>query len=99
MRALLQYRAGDVPEADRAANVAALWAWVDALAAKPEHVMTLALGEGVTVGGDGGPGDGDGVFGVSVLEVRDLEAATALTSDWPELSYGGAVDVRPELGR
>ncbi|UNX55630.1 YciI family protein [Georgenia sp. TF02-10] len=99
MRVLLQYLAGEVPEAERADNVAALWAWVDDLAARPEHVLTVAVGEGVRVSADGvGPAAGS-VFGVSVVDVADLDAATALVRDWPELAYGGAVDARPELVR
>jgi len=99
MRYLLQYRAGDVPEDERRENIAALWSWVDALAAKPEHVLTVAVDAGVRVSADGARAATDPVFGVSVVDVPDLDAAIALTAEWPELGHGGAIDVRPELAR
>ncbi|WP_324650161.1 YciI family protein [Georgenia sp. H159] len=99
MRYLFLYRAGDVPQDELGANVDALWAWVDALATRPEHVMTMAVDNGLRISGEGATPADDEVFGVSVVDVPDLDAATALTAGWPELPHGGTIDVRPEVTR
>ncbi|MGC0272507.1 hypothetical protein ACO0LV_05890 [Pseudactinotalea sp. Z1739] len=40
--------------------------------------------------------DGD-LFGISVLQVDSFDAAADLLRDWPELRYGGRLDVLAEL--
>ena len=124
MRVVIQYRAGQVPDADAAANEQALWQWVEWLQARPEHEQTVVLAGGRTIdaggdratsagsthgtGGSTGSGstvstvgteyDGD-VFGISVLRVSSVAAATELVADWPEFAYGGRLDVLAELPR
>src|SRR5690625_2055012 len=99
MRVIVQYRGGHVPEADTAANEQALWAWLDRLRGQREHEQTVVLGGGRTLTGQGS-GDYDGeVFGISVLRVPSVEAAAEMLADWPELLYGGHLDILAESAR
>ncbi|MGC0249038.1 hypothetical protein [Pseudactinotalea sp. Z1748] len=109
MRVVVQYRAGQVPEQEAEANERALWEWVGRLRARPEHEQTIVLGGGRTFSRDDGTPDHDDVsldggaeydgdlFGISVLQVDSFDAAADLLRDWPELRYGGRLDVLAEL--
>ena len=97
MRVVIQYRAGEVPQAEAAANQEALWEWVEQLQDHPEHEQTVAVGEGRTISGDSDTAYAGEVFGISVLQVDSLEMASALLADWPEFAYGGHLDILPEL--
>lgn len=97
MRVVIQYRSGQVPEAESAANEQALWTWLDHLRARPEHEQTVVLGGGRTVSA-GGSTEYDGeVFGISVLHVPSVAAAVEMLTGWPELAHGGHLDVLGEL--
>lgn len=41
---------------------------------------------------------GGDVFGVSIVEAESLEEAVSLTADWPELQYGGKIEILEALG-
>ena len=42
--------------------------------------------------------DGE-VFAASIITVDSVEAAQALTDQWPEFPYGGSIDLLPERVR
>ncbi|WP_109210534.1 MULTISPECIES: YciI family protein [Microbacterium] len=97
MRVALQYKPGTVPAERAAENVERLWAWLDQLRDRPEHVMTIALGDHRRIGRATVDSTPPGDFGFTVVDVDDIEGAVALTQGWPEFEWGGAVDVRPEV--
>lgn len=33
------------------------------------------------------------VFGMSIIEADSLDEAVSLTADWPELPYGGKIEI------
>lgn len=100
MNVTLIYRAGRVPPEAQPENVAALWDWLAWLEQRPEHVLTTALGPGVRVSNQGVEREDEPeVFGFSVVDVPDMADAIALTAPWPELQWGGRVEVRPEIHR
>jgi hypothetical protein len=88
---VLTYRAGHVPPAELDANVAALDAWVERLAARPEHRRTWVFGT-VTSSLDDAM-DEHPVFGMSEVECEDRSSAEHLVAGWPEHRWGGAVEV------
>ncbi|MFS0724935.1 YciI family protein [Paenibacillus sp. 1P07SE] len=94
---MMIYRGGEVPEAEREDNIAALWSWLDGIR-EGGHEKVRFAGEGrVTVARDEvQPYKGD-VFGMSLIEADSLEAAISLTADWPELPYGGKIDILEAL--
>lgn len=99
MRVMIQYRSGQVPDIKVDEEVSALWSWVDRLAERPEQRSTVVLDGGTTIA-QGGLTDYDGeVFGMSILEVESAESARLIVADWPELAYGGHVDILKELAR
>ncbi|HLS14274.1 MAG TPA: hypothetical protein VK095_07145 [Beutenbergiaceae bacterium] len=97
MRVVVQYRAGHVPEAETGAQQQALWNWLDRLYERPEHTQTVVLGGGHTIGPQGTSEYAGDVFGLSILEVDSLETAADLLTEWPELPYGGHLDLLSEL--
>lgn len=99
MRVVIQYRTGQVPEPEAAANEQTLWEWLERLQSGPEHDQTVVLGGGRTIGAGGSTDYHGEVFGISVLQVQSVAAAAEMVSDWPELAYGGHLDVLGELGR
>jgi hypothetical protein len=61
--------------------------------------MTMAVEDGLRISGEGARPTDTEVFGVSVVDVPDLDAATVLTAGWPEFPHGGTIDIRPEITR
>lgn len=99
MRVALQYRPGTVLEDRRAENVTLLWDWLERLQRRPEHITTIALGDHVRIGGNPPYALPPVDFGFSIVAVDRLEDAVALTEDWPEFVWGGAIDIRPGVAR
>lgn len=98
MEFLFIYRGGDVPDDQADQNIRELWRWLDNLKEQGYEKVRFA-GNGRNVVGresiDEYTGD---VFGISIIEADTLEQAIALTSDWPELPYGGKIEVFETMG-
>lgn len=93
MKFLLVYRGGAVPDDQLDRNVSELWGWLDALKEKGYEKVRFA-GSGRKVVSQHSIDDYSGdIFGVSIIEAGSVEEAVSLTSDWPELPYGGRIEI------
>ena len=93
MNYLFIYRGGQVPEEKAEQNILDLWQWLDELKENGYEVIRFAGNGRKTVTNDMvSDYDGD-VFGISIIEADSLEEATSLTANWPELPYGGKIDI------
>lgn len=100
MKFLFIYNQGNVPFDKKDENVEQLWQWIDGLKVKGLEVSRFIVNdihEGESVSREGVGAYGGKVFGVSVVEAPSLDDALAATEDWPELAYGGRLDILPEL--
>lgn len=98
MKFLYVYRGGSVPEERQAENIRELWAWLDQLKEKGlEKARFAGYGSKVVSQHEVEDYKGD-VFGVSIIEANSLEDAIAATADWPELPYGGKIEIFEALG-
>ena len=97
MKYMFVYRGGDVPEDQADRNIRELWAWLDRLKEQGYETARFA-GCGRSVVSQGAVDDYAGdVFGMSIVEAENLEQAVALTADWPELQYGGRIEIFESL--
>lgn len=98
MQFLFVYRGGQVPEAESAQNIQALWDWLDSLKQRGhEKIRFAGSGRGV-ISKHGLEREESDIFGMSVIEADSLEQALALAADWPELPYGGKIEIVESLG-
>lgn len=98
MKFMFVYRGGVVPEDQLEQNMKELWAWLDDLREKGyEKVRFAGSGRKVVAHDSVADYSGD-VFGASIIEVDSLDEAISLTSNWPELTYGGQIEVFEALG-
>jgi len=93
MKFLFIYHGGDVPAEHVEQNVADLWRWIDRLKDRGFETVRFA-GNGVKTVSENAVLDYEGkVFGISIIEADSLDEALALTQDWPELEFGGKIDI------
>lgn len=93
MKFLFVYRGGDVPDAEADRNIRELWTWLDNLKARGHETARFAGFGRSVVSRDAVDGYEGDVFGISIVEAENLKQAVALTSDWPELPYGGRIEI------
>lgn len=90
---LLIYHGGDVPADNQEKNIKELWAWLDTLKKKGVEKVRF-VGSGVKVISQESAENYSGsVFGASIIECDSLEEVLLLTENWPELPYGGKIEV------
>jgi len=98
LKFLLVYRNGSVPDEQLNKNVSELWRWLDNLKENGHEKVRFA-GSGCKIISQQSIDDYSGdVFGVSIIEADSLEKAISLTTDWPELQYGGRIEILEALG-
>lgn len=93
MHFLFVYRGGDVPGNQQEQNIADLWNWLDKLKARGHEKVRFAGYGRKTVTRQAVRDYRGDIFGVSMVEAASLEEAVSLASDWPELRYGGQLDI------
>lgn len=95
---LFVYRSGVVTVDQADQNIRELWAWLDNLKEKGYEKFRFA-GNGRNIVSQYSVDDyiGD-IFGVSIIEADSLEEAVSLTAHWPELQYGGKIEILEALG-
>jgi len=93
MRYLFVYRGGTVPDDQAEQNISDLWNWLDGLKARGHEKVRFAGFGRKTVSRQAVRDYEGDIFGVSVVEAESLDEAVSLTSDWPELQYGGQLDI------
>jgi hypothetical protein len=97
MKFLFVYHGGDVPADKTKGNIDDLWEWINALSHEQKLVSSFIANGGKTVS-RGFVEDYRGrVFGMSVIESPSLDDAVRLAEGWPELQYGGHLDILQEL--
>lgn len=97
MKFLFIYHGGEVPAEHLEQNVADLWRWLDRLRDRGYETARFVGNGGKTVR-ENAVLDYEGkVFGISVLEADSFDEALALTEDWPELPYGGKIEILQAL--
>lgn len=94
---MLIYRGGDVPKAKREDNIAALWSWLDGIRERGHEKVRFAGGGRASVAQDEVQSYEGDIFGMSLVEAGSLEEVISLTGDWPELPYGGKIDILEAL--
>lgn len=102
MKFLLIYNQGNVPADKVDEDVAQLWQWINNLkesGAEVSRFVVNDIAEGVSIESSGSSPYEGKVFGISVVEAESLDDVLALVKDWPELKYGGRLDVIPELNQ
>lgn len=93
MEYLLIYHGGEVPADSQAENIKELWSWLDALKqAGIEKVRFVGSGVKV-ISQEGAENYSGSVFGASIIECDTLEEVLSWTKNWPELPYGGKIEV------
>lgn len=98
MTFLFVYRGGDVPREQADQNIADLWRWLDRLRDRGYEKVRFA-GSGRKIVSQDAAADYDGdIFGISIIEAQSLDEAVSLTADWPELPYGGKIEILEALG-
>ncbi|WP_020620553.1 YciI family protein [Paenibacillus daejeonensis] len=98
MKFMLTYRGGVVPDDQLDQNVPELWRWLDNLRENGyEKVRFAGSGRKTITQESVGEYAGD-LFGISIIEADSLEEVISLTSDWPELQYGGKIEILEALG-
>lgn len=93
MHYLFVYHGGVVPEDQAEQNISDLWNWLDNLKARGYEKVRFAGFGRKTVSPHAVEDYQGDIFGVSVMEAESLEEAVSLTTDWPELQYGGKIEV------
>lgn len=97
MRFLFIYHAGQVPESDQEENIRLLWDWLDNLKTAGIEKSRF-VGEGVQEISQQSAKEYSGnTFGISIIECASLDEAIDLTNDWPELPYGGTIELLKSL--
>ncbi len=97
MKFLLIYHGGNVPEDETQKNIDELWRWLATLNARGGQAMSFVANGGRTRSQDSVDGYLGKVFGISIIEAESIDAAVERTRDWPELRYGGKIDILAEL--
>lgn len=98
MKFMFVYRGGVVPEDQLDRNVNELWRWLDNLKENGYEKVRFA-GSGRKIISQDSIDDYSGdIFGVSIIEAGSLEEVISLTSDWPELQYGGRIEIVEAIG-
>lgn len=97
MKFLFVYRGGDVPKEQADQNVHELWCWLDDLKAEGYEIVRFAGNGRKTISKFAVDDYSDSIFGVSIIEADSLEKAVSLTANWPELQYGGKIEILEAL--
>lgn len=87
-----------MPEAEAERNVQELWDWLDRLAKRGDEKTRFAGSSRAIVDRNGTERKAGDIFGMPVIEAGSLEEAVRLTADWPELAYGGRIEIVEALG-
>ncbi|MEK8126752.1 hypothetical protein WMW72_02410 [Paenibacillus filicis] len=98
MKFLLVYRGGVVPEDHLDRNINELWGWLDNLKEKGYEKVRFAGSGRKSISKDLIADYSGDIFGVSIIEAGSLEEVVSLTSDWPELQYGGRIEIVEAIG-
>jgi hypothetical protein len=91
------YHGGQVPAEKAQENVENLWKWIGDLKSKGYEKQGFAGYGRHTVTSEGVVGNSGDIFGISIIEADSMEAALSLTTNWPELPYGGKIEVFESL--
>ncbi|NMO97629.1 YciI family protein [Paenibacillus lemnae] len=97
MKFMFIYRGGDVPPEKTQENVEHLWKWIGDLKSQGYETQGFAGYGRHTVTSEGVTDNSGDVFGISIIEADSMEAALTLTKNWPELQYGGKIEVFESL--
>lgn len=97
MKFMFVYHGGNVPPEKYQENVANLWKWIGDLQSQGYEKQGFAGYGRHTVTSEGILGNSGDIFGISIIEADSMEAALALTDNWPELQYGGKIEILESL--
>lgn len=100
MKFLVVYNQGNVPSDKKDENVEQLWRWIDNLKASGVEINRFIVNdihEGKSVAAGGASAYAGKVFGISTIEAASMDDALMSLQGWPELEYGGRLDILPEL--
>ncbi|RJX37926.1 hypothetical protein D3P09_17735 [Paenibacillus pinisoli] len=98
LRFMLVYRGGVVPDDQLDQNINELWGWLDNLKENGYEKVRFAGSGRKIVSRDSIKDYSGDIFGVSIIEAGSLEEVVSLTSDWPELQYGGKIEIVEAIG-
>jgi len=98
LKFLLVYRGGVVPEDQLDRNINELWEWLDKLKENGYEKVLFAGNGRKTISQDSIDDYSGDLFGVSIIDADSLEEVVSLTSDWPELQYGGKIEIVEAIG-
>src|SRR4051794_8241329 len=93
MRFLFIYCGGKIPQEKTKENSDQLGKWVGNLSKQARIRFGFIANGGKTVSSGTVEDYGGQVFGVSMVEPGSLEDAIKLADKWPELQYGGRMDI------
>lgn len=97
MKFLFIYYGGEVPQEETENNIDELWGWINNLKSEGIEIVGFA-GNGFKSISQDGISDYEGkVFGISIIESDSADTALGLTKDWPELKYGGRIEVLQQM--
>jgi len=97
MKFLFIYHGGTVPADKEQENVEQLWTWLDDLTAKGIQKTQFVANGGRSVTQQEVDNYAGDVFGISIIEADSLDAAQQIAQSWPELQYGGRLDILQAL--
>ncbi|MCM2677640.1 YciI family protein [Alkalicoccobacillus plakortidis] len=98
MKFLFIYRGGEVPNDRLDQNVDELWRWLDNLTEKGYEKVRFAGSGSKIISQDSIKDYSGDIFGISIIEADSLEEAKSLTDSWPELQYGGKIEILEAIG-
>ncbi|MDQ0273913.1 hypothetical protein [Cytobacillus purgationiresistens] len=98
MKFLFVYRGGEVPDNRLDRNVDELWRWLDNLKEDGYEKVRFAGSGRKFISQDSIDDYSGDIFGVSIIEADSLEKAMSLTQNWPELQYGGMIEILEAIG-
>ena len=97
MKFLFIYNGGDVPAEKQQENIAQLWQWLDDLTAHGVQQTQFVANGGKSLTAKGTRDYDGSVFGISIIEADSMTAAEEIAKTWPELPYGGQLDILQTL--
>lgn len=80
-----------------AQNIEQLWRWLDELKNNGYETVRFAGTGRKTITQHAVEEYRGNVFGMSIVETESLEEAVSLTANWPELPYGGQIEILEAL--
>jgi hypothetical protein len=97
MRFLFIYHSGRIPADATQENIDQLWQWLGNLKSRGGRATGFVANGGSSVSQSSVDDYQGNVFGISIIEAKSLDAAVKRTRGWPELRYGGHIEVLKEL--